>query len=277
MQDPKKIVGNALLSSIGDLSDSYDTLAVLSEDERKIYIKNLIKINDEISRDIASERTSAAIGILLKYQYLVRYKYRIDEPDCFLESSFEHLCRRKSDEDFKLETFKKFKWNTPSESDFISFIMSVISCCDFYERVGFVTRSSYPASLPSSNVSYEEWLDHNFISEEHDCRKHSEELEEAKKKLFFRKSTINQVDAKWTEIHHKHKAFRDEMKNTFPTLHSSKKWLEDLKLSELEKGIELREITMAYEALEQGVQKKHLLAENALEAIDSFQKITRGM
>jgi len=277
MQDPKKIIGNSLLSSIEGLSDCYDTLASMTENDRKLYIQKLIEINEEIKSKIASDKTQNAIRLLIRFQYIVRYKFRIDEPDYFLESSFEHLCHRKDKHEENLRIFKDFKWNAPAESDYIAFVTTIFSKCDFYDRVNFVTHSSHPASLPSSDMPYEEWLDREFISTQHDKRQYNNELNEANKKLFFKKSAINEVKSKWNEIIRRHEGFRKEIADIFQNLYSSKKWLEDLKLAELEKGIELREITNANKAIEQGVQKKHLLAENALEAIDSYQKITRGM
>ena len=50
MKDPKNVIGNALLSSIDGLSDSYDTLSALPADERKIYIQDLIETNEEIKK-----------------------------------------------------------------------------------------------------------------------------------------------------------------------------------------------------------------------------------
>ena len=278
MQDPKKIIGNSLLSSISDLSDSYDILSVLSEGERKSFIQNFVEISEKISCNIKSKRTNAAIETLLKFQYLVRYKYGIDAPDYYFEHYFEHICRSKADKDIKLDTFKRFKISIPNETEYIALVTSVIESCDFYDLVGFLTNNSgYPAPLPDSDISFEEWLDSNHISKADDSRKYITELDEVNSKLFFRKSRINEIKNKWNELNIRHDSFRKEIIDLFPLLYSSKKWLKDLKLAELENEIKLQVFSNANEAIEQGITRKHLLVEKGLSAIDSYKNITRGM
>lgn len=162
MFEVKTIIKSAFSSSLGDLASQYEVLASMTPGNREEYVSYAKEYSKETEKLINSDKTNSAITLLLHFQYLARFKYKIHGGDNWrgangrsmqhMVDSFAHVCSMAKAPDEVLEQFRSFVYETPSFDEFYKISFQGLCNADFYTRVKFVTNELYGVPFPSSET-----------------------------------------------------------------------------------------------------------------------------
>lgn len=145
---------------------------------------------------------------------------------------------------------------------------------DFYTQVRFLCDQVYGVRLPSvSETSVESWAKNAGLSEDSWAWQYKSLLEKEHSRWFTSKKRMAKIQCMW-ESHRKDiiKCV-ESLSPLFPGLGEAGAILERLKSESLSLSVRCDVLNRAYEALNQGVQLKHLLLEEGHELGKMFSRI----
>lgn len=282
MNDPLKLVRLSFSSSIGSLSGWYDLLSGLTPDERVTLMEALKAEEKSIKDKIQSPEIQSDIVTQALYMYFWRLKYKLNEPDCFLRHGFEHLVHKLEKEKSFNNEFSHFYYGSNTESSnksskerFLKLIMDINECVDFSTIVDFVVCTCFQQR--SRKITIEEWFEEKFIYTCEDDYEYQQQLEEAQNKWFNKEKAIKNVQAKFLEKWKINQKAKIEINQIFPNYLQSGKRLEDLVVRERQNFLNLYYAEDAYKALNENVQKKHMLMEEGLKSMKIYSQLSKGL
>ena len=271
MHDPETILRSAFHGSLNDLREQYELLEQLEPSVRSRIVEDANSELFMIENSIADAETEKAKIVLLEYQYITRIEYDI-------EKSKRHFiekigCLWKGNEN----DFSDWSWNLPPKQEFISTIASRLQNVDFYTQTNLLTDQIYGLSFPSVDEDLLNWSKRVDLDESDWSWRYDNLIKEEQGRWFTSHKRIAEIEAE--RINHRKKSIQciNEISPIFASIYSAKTRLEELKGRELWLSVRCSAINRAAEALDQGVQLKHLLLEEAHGLDNVFKAVTRGM
>ena len=288
MYDAKSIIQSAFSSSLSDLASQYEILASLKPEERANYVAVANEYAQETENLISSENTKRAIKLLIYFQFLSRFKYKIHGGDTWrgangramrhMVDGFSHVCSMAKASDEILDAFKGFVYETPSFDKFLKISLDGLHGADFYTQVEFVTNELYGVNFPVNETQdIDGWVASTRLSEENWDWEYKNKIEEWNRRWFKSKSTLVEIKKEWEKRKENLLGYLEDVKPIFSSLHGSNKLLNSLKTRQLQSSIGLEAVNKSYAAIKDGVKLKHLLLEEGHELQKAWNEIGRGL
>lgn len=288
VSEAKYIIKSAFSGSLDHLSEQYEILTSMSPDDRDLYVSNVNKSYDETEILIKSEKTKASLDLILKFQYLSRFKYKIHGGDDwygrnskaknYMVENFTHVCRMGNVNDDVLGIFKRFVYETPKLDYFMEVSYQGLNQVDFYTKVKFVLNDLYGISCPTSaKEDLSEWIKSENLAEEDWDWEYKNKVQEWNKRWFKSKSSLYEIQNEWNERKRNIVQYIQEVSSLYSHLYDSNEWLSSLMKRELLCDVDLHSINKAYGAIRDGVKLEHLLLEESHKLADAWGKVGRGL
>ncbi len=289
MIEPINIVRSAFSGSLQDIASQYEILASMSQAKREKHVIEANKQHAEIEALINSDRTKQSIDVLLYFQYLARFKFKLRGGSSYyggknyhamshMIDNFVHVCNMAKVDDEVLERFRSFINTTPPWNIFYEVSYGGLINCDFYTKVNFVSNTLYGVSLPNSKTQdISSWISSSGLSENAWDWEYKNEVEAWNKHWFKSKKTLRTIQNEWKERKTDITNFITEVSAVFPKLYDSNCYLDRLIEKQLQGNVDLVAMNKAYVALKEGVKLKHLLLEEGHELARAWNNMIRGL
>jgi hypothetical protein len=274
MQEPRTILSNAFRGSLDDLREQYERLAALEPEARAHLVTDTNAKVAVVQDAITHPDTQRAKDVLLSYQYTTRFVYDVDPKS---KRHFVDVLSRSLWQGHESE-IANWNWHSPNKEEFLCAVQTRLPSADFYTQVNLLCNELFGLSLPSApETSFAEWSKMVSLNEAGWAWRYDNQVKEEKARWFSSQKRVNAIEAQRAE--HRVKASRcvDQIRPIFSELNPAKSKLEDLKSKELWLSIHCTSLNKAFDAMQQGVQLKHLLLEEAHGLDKAFKAATRGL
>lgn len=273
MHDVGNILSGAFRSSLDELREQYLHLAGLESQERDRLVVEAYAALLATQEAIDHPETHRAKDVLLTYQYITRFIYDVEPQSTrhFVDVLTRLWRGNESD-------ISHWRWQPPPRSEFLTSVHERLPNVDFYTQVGLLCDELFGVPMPSaSDSSLQGWSGRARLAESGWSWRYENQVKEERSRWFFSKKRIRAIESQWAN--HRAKAARciEEIAPIFPEMHLAKSRLQELKGKELWLSGHCLAIKRAAEALDQGVQLRHLLLEEAHDMGNVFKAATRGL
>lgn len=281
MMEINQILLNSFARSMSKLEDCYTFLSKLSVRERDEYVSTANKTAAEIEKRINSEDTKKAILTLFNFQWASRFGFKIHKIERFLQSgssrhyldNIERTLKLSNEERYKLSdfTYKDYSFN-----DFWIFIEPLLQRIDFYALAQLSCDELFNIRFPTKeSQKFEDWISSVGLLEESWKWEYENKIEEEKRRWFSSKKEIAEITEKWNQRKIQINSFIKYIQNHYPYLYTSKRYIEQLKTSELHMSLDVINLNKAHKALQEGTKLKHLLLEESVTNTNLARSILR--
>lgn len=288
MYDAKSIIQSAFSSSLSDLASQYEILASLKPEERANYVSVANEYSQETETLISSEKTKSAIKLLIYFQFLSRFKYKIHGGDNWrgangramqhMVDGFSHVCSMAKASDEILNTFKGFAYETPNFEKFLEISLQGLHDAYFFTQVEFVTNELYGVKFPVNEAQdINGWVSSARLSEQNWDWEYKNRIAEWNRRWFKSKSTMIEIKKEWVDRKENLLLYLNEIEPIFSSLYVSNKLLKSLKIRQLQSSLGLEAVNKSYAAINDGVKLKHLLLEEGHELQKAWNEIGGGL
>lgn len=270
MFHPEALLADALRSGINDVREQYLFLAALSPEQRTVAVADSGKTMDAIREEISGLDVTKAKRALLSYHFATVFIYL--EDDRCVGQFVERLATIGK---LAGSQVGEWKWSHPSESEFLRVSLDLLAQADFYDQVNMLVGSYSLIAMPSDSEAFHAWIIRCGLTEAKWSWKYQQEVEREQRRWFRSGARLQSTLQAWEGHRVRARACIAKVEPFFLEIGPAVIKLQELKRRQLYHGGRHYSLTRAAEALEDGVQLKHLLLDEACGADETYRSLFR--